>query len=185
MSRGTSSLCEHLLAGANLRLSREVTNVERSPSVGTEAPRWRVTAADGTTSSFDGVVLTPPAPQAARLVSMALGDDGGRALTESLGSVTYSSRWALAISLPAEAWESALALGWDARYVSKEESESVCYIAIDQLKRGQAPVAADKALPAHGPVVVVHANVPWSIQEGAAAALTDEPAGLRLKIQVF
>jgi predicted NAD/FAD-dependent oxidoreductase len=187
VSRGTSALCEHLLTGANVKLAHEVTNLELTPSVGAKPAQWRVTAADGTTSSFDGVVLTPPAPQALRMAKLALhdNDEASRLLTDSLSQVAYSSRWALAMSFPAEAWGAAAALEWEAKYVSKEESESVCYMAIDQLKRGgHNPSASHKITDGAGPMLVVHSGVPWSIKHGAASARDDEPDELRSSVQV-
>lgn len=86
--------------------------------------------------------------------------------------VTYSSRWCLALELAPAAWDTPTDGGWAARYVSKTESSSICYIAVDQRKRG---VAADNEKRAgKGPVLVVHASVPWSLQHHAAVPAGEE-----------
>jgi renalase len=176
-AKGTASLCEYLLREADV-VRRTVTAVDRE-SVPSDAEGWRVTAADGSTHSFDAVVLTVPVPQVLQLggVAEAAVTRGGD-LHDRLCAVEYSARWAMAVSLEPKAWDAVHGLGWGARYISKEESSSICYIAADQVKRGSEPTAAV------GPTLVVHSGVPWSLKNGAATPQADEADGLRSRIQV-
>lgn len=58
----------------------------------------------------------------------------------------------------------------------------MCYLSVDQLKRGLDPATLRDT--GEGPVLVVHAGVPWSLGHGANTAKPDEPDGLRGDVQV-
>eukprot|EP00041_Stephanoeca_diplocostata_P010500 m.166837 g.166837 ORF g.166837 m.166837 type:complete len:388 (+) comp18173_c0_seq1:249-1412(+) len=172
---GASSLSDYFLSGSNVVYKRQVTSLNSTVATA-DAPSngcWNVTASDGTEQQFDGVVLTCPVPQI-----LSLGGDVESTiaktpdLLEKLQKVTYSSRWCLALELASSAWETPTEGGWAARYVSKSESSSICYIAVDQRKRGIDVDSERRA--GKGPVVVVHASVPWSLQHHAAVPAGEE-----------
>eukprot|EP00038_Savillea_parva_P006386 m.163413 g.163413 ORF g.163413 m.163413 type:complete len:385 (+) comp12303_c0_seq1:140-1294(+) len=191
---GTSALCKHLLHDAPMVKQYTVTGLHRitpAPETGDSSSppsdaaaattQWQVTTDDGAAHTFDRVVVTAPVPQ-------VLGWDGvpdilaerGDDLGKRLAAVEYSSRWALAITLALDAWSDVAKLGWGAWYVPKDDSASVCYMAIDQLKRrGDAAGVGTEV----GPTVVVHANVPWSLKTGAGTAKADETDDLRPRIE--
>lgn len=174
---GTASLCQHLLRDAVVR-PRTMTAIEPVQEAVEHSGGWRVTASDGSVHTFNAVVITVPVPQALQISGVAdLVAARGSDLDKRLSAVQYSSRWALAITLPFGAWESVHGLGWGVRYVSSKESESICYVAIDQLKRGWTKSESD-------PTLVVHGGVPWSLQKNADVARDREPVGLREEVEV-
>jgi renalase len=141
--------------------------------------QWIVSTAEGVTETFDSVVLTTPIPQL-----LALGGEVQDLITQAgvrsaLEAVTYSSRWAVAVEFPPEAWATADKLLWDARYVNKDEDDCVCYLSIDAKKRSPSTAADD----GRGPVLVVHTGVPWGIAHYANTPLDNEPEGTRADVQ--
>ncbi len=59
----------------------------------------------------------------------------------------------------------------------------MCYICIDQLKRGHSVEALKEA--GEGPIVMAHASVPWSLKHGAGGRREEEADGLRQSVQVI
>ena len=131
--RGLSSVVKSLLDGVNVTFGRRVASMEQC-GAGEQAV-WRVSDTEGGTEEFDGVVLTIPAPQILQLegtlpAQLSAGEGPG----EALRRVQYSSRWALGLYYPHEAWAALEALPWTARYVTKEEDEVRVLVSLESRK---------------------------------------------------
>eukprot|EP00040_Diaphanoeca_grandis_P034663 m.216045 g.216045 ORF g.216045 m.216045 type:complete len:375 (+) comp33202_c5_seq2:146-1270(+) len=180
---GASQLCKHMLTGLTPKYLQEVSNLSIVDVIGNEDKQmWRATTTDGKFSDFDGVVLTPPVPQ----ILAFKGDvqarlNANEQLLKKLQNVSYSARWVVAIKFGVAAWEEVSKLDWDATYIGKDLSDSICYFSIDQLKRGKS--LSDLKEQGEGPVLVMHAGVPWSIKTGAATPKPDEAVDLRQNIE--
>lgn len=200
---GVASIVDYLFSGAGLspHCSRRAIGLRRTPpassgaSSATRGGRWEVSTSDGFRQSFDGVVLTQPAPEILALLDSGeaetwldrgtqLGDrnaDGGgggdgaatvAALSRSqLEAVEYSARFALTLFFPAAAAATFTEhLDWAAKYVTKAEDDALVYLAVDSTKRrGEregAGGAADDAPEAIS--LVAHTSVPFGLRTFAA-----------------
>lgn len=178
---GAAALCRYLLSQTltTVQLERHVERVDIAHG-NTANAQWRVTTTSGYSAVFDGVVLTPPPPQL-----LGFNGDIRETLAQSevgrqLAAVKYSSRWALGIAFENTAWCAAHELGYGARYFDKSESESICYVAVDEIKRGCARTISTST---SGPTLVVHASVPWSLKHGAQCDHAEESRELRAHVQ--
>lgn len=155
--KGLSSVVKSLLDGVNVTYGRHVASMEQCGEG--ESAVWRVADTEGGTEEFDGVILTIPAPQLLQikgtLPALLAGEAG-----EPLRGVRYSSRWAMGLYYPPEAWSILDDLPWAARYVKKEEDDALVFISFESRKRG----AGKREEQGPGPVLMLHSSVPWGIQ---------------------
>ena len=124
---GMSALVKPLAAELDLRVTCEVTAVER------EAAGWRIrTAANASVDRFDLVVSTVPAPQARQLFGAE------RDVAEALDGVTMAPCWALMLvftgpvaGLPDVLQNDAETLSWLSRNNSRPGSNAAkeCWVA--------------------------------------------------------
>eukprot|EP00039_Didymoeca_costata_P008396 m.111613 g.111613 ORF g.111613 m.111613 type:complete len:361 (-) comp14064_c0_seq3:965-2047(-) len=167
---GSISISEYFLKDSEIMYSQTVTSISKSNS-----NQWEVKTEAGHVSMFDCVVLTMPTPQILNLsgdIQKTIAKDN---IADKLAKVSYSSRFALALQFDTSSWAAFDELGWDVRYVSRKEDEAVCYMAVDQKKRG--------GIGSDGPVLMLHSNVPWSLGNNANVPKESEPADLRENVQ--
>lgn len=143
--------------------------------------RWEVSAADQEKLGelFDAVVLTPPAPDMLGLLDNSECDaqdwldPSGRSPLPQLAALQYSSRYALSLFFSAEhAPLFAEKLPWIARYVNRNEDDTLVFLSHDAAKRD--PGSSGGRNP---PTLLAHSSVPFGlarIREGTSdAAVTD------------
>lgn len=178
---GASSLAKHLLGNFNPKYNKELESLHLVSVDGQEI--WRATTKAGDTTDFDGVVLTPPMQQILSIGGEVIPtiEACGADLLSELQAISYSSRWALGLRFSVDAWDLVSTFDWDARYVTKDENPAICYVAVDQLKRGLK--ISDLKQSGEGPTLLVHAGVPWSLKNHASTPKDEEPVGMRDKIQ--
>lgn len=165
--KGLNDIVKHFLvqSGANVSFQRRVTGV----CVGGEENRCKVTysgasqdgkgAEEGKEEAlFDGVVLTMPIPQLLQLGGNLL-EETSEEIRQNLGSVKYSSRYALGLFFR-EPPPPTPELGWSAKYFS---DPIVRYASWDTLKRGLCP--SNTAEGGGGSSsLLLHTGVPFGIQ---------------------
>ncbi|XP_034049394.1 renalase-like [Thalassophryne amazonica] len=145
--QGMSAVVKHFLSqsGADVFFECHMTGLY---SCGAS---WEVQRKNGDSKLFDTIVLTMPVPQILQLQG-----DMGKLLTiqqrENLGSVVYSSCFALALFFSPE---TILSFPWAARYVT--HNDCIRYIAVD-LCRGNADAST------WGPSLVVHTSVQFGLE---------------------
>lgn len=144
---GMGSVVKHFLSesGADLLFEHHVTGLYR------HGASWEVQRKQGSSETFDAVVLTMPVPQILQLQG-DVGDMLSVHQRQQLDGVVYSSRFAVALFFPPDV---VFSFSWAARYVS--DNFCIRYIAADSRKRN-----ADA--PGRGPSLVVHTSVPFGLQ---------------------
>ncbi|KAM9773884.1 renalase [Syngnathus typhle] len=150
---GMSSVVKHFLqqSGADLCLEHQVSGLYR------HGASWEVRKKQGGSHNFDSVLLTIPVPQILQLEG-DLGDVLSVQQRELLRSVTYSSRFALALFFPPGA---DVGVPWAVRYYNNgddDEAKVICYASVDSRKRGAEGDAGT------GPSLVVHTGVPFGLR---------------------
>ncbi|MFB6161714.1 MAG: NAD(P)/FAD-dependent oxidoreductase [Haloferacaceae archaeon] len=128
---GITQLGERLLA----RTDATVEHGTRVEAVDRDERGWRVAAADGTTHGpFDGLLLTPPAPQTASLLA-STGWSSERAvmLREAVGGVTYRSVLSVVLH-----YEEALDRPWYA-LVDTSKEHPLGWVGREECKAGHVP----------------------------------------------
>jgi renalase len=118
---------------------------------------------------FDAIVLTIPTHQILELngdfrdvLASSLNSNEDNLLTR-LQKVSYSSRWALGLYYPTEAWKAIEAVPWVGKYTQKED-DAIVWVSLESKKRGAANYIENDQKNNVGPVIVVHGAVPWSLQ---------------------
>jgi hypothetical protein len=131
--RGINTLGKHLAgqAAADVRLETRIERIERADG------RWRLIDTGGTAyGPFDGVVLTPPAPQTQDLVrSSAIDQDAQHALLSGLGEAEYTSQFTIV-------------LGYDRRLarpddfyalLNTDREHAIAWLSFEEDKPGHIP----------------------------------------------
>lgn len=144
---GMGSVVKHFLSEseADLLFEHHVTGLYR------RGASWEVHRKQGSSETFDVVVLTMPVPQILQLQG-DVGDMLSVQQRQQLDGVVYSSRFAVALFFHPDV---IFSFSWTARYVS--DNFCIRYIAADARKRN-----ADA--PGRGPSLVVHTSVPFGLQ---------------------
>ncbi len=128
---GVETLAGRLVkrSGAAVETGAEVTGLGR------DGEEWIVETADGAASEpFDGVVLTPPAPQTGELLADADWDhDRKGALVEALRDVPYRTIWSLALHYPDELNRPYYAL------INTDRDHEIGWLAREECKPGHVP----------------------------------------------
>jgi len=164
--QGFSSIVKYFARGAECVFQRQLLSLRiHSSTEGTDEKkseglqRWEAIAqgSEETPSLFDAVVLTIPVPQ-----MLQLQGDISELLQQhhtDLEAVQYSSRWALAVYYPPEAWNALVDVEWSTKYIG--DCDVLRYISIEQRKRGQ--VGANNSYEC-GPTLLLHTGVPYGIK---------------------
>ena len=152
--RGISSLVKHFIGDTHVEYNRRVSSIDKTHSA------WKVTDTEKNIEQFDAVVLSIPAAQA-----LGIGGNVRHFLNndfhgKKLNGVQFSSRWALGIYYPFNAWPAIEQAPWVARYVRKDEDDALVWLSLESKKRGF--LEGSEGGP--GPVVVAHCGVPWSLK---------------------
>jgi hypothetical protein len=128
---GITQFATRVLAETDARLELE-TRVE---SIVHEAGRWLVVADDGRRlGPFGALVLTPPAPQTAGLLSnTGYQDEHLAALREAVGTVTYRSVLSVLLHYPFELDQPWYAL------VNTDKEHDVGWVSREECKPGHVP----------------------------------------------
>lgn len=131
---GMNAICKHLASNLEVRLRTEISSLERG------AEQWQVRCTDGVDQgTFDIVVVSAPAPQAALLLRHAPG------LSQRARDAEMSGCWALLL-----AFEESLGLNFDGAFV---HASPISWVANNRSKPGRG----------EGPETwVVHASPDWS-----------------------
>jgi hypothetical protein len=128
---GITQFAKRVLARGDATVETE-TRVAAVDAVGEQ---WSLTDADGRTHGpFDGVLLTPPAPQTAGLLAETNWDDAALpALREAVGAVTYRTIRTLVLHYPFEA-----EFPWYA-LVDTSKEHAVGWVGREECKPGHVP----------------------------------------------
>ncbi|XP_060084967.1 renalase-like [Ylistrum balloti] len=146
---GISSLVKHFVkqAGAEVAYEEHVTKVD------IENKKVKLTTLKGQEELCDGVILTMPVPQILQLDgSIRQLIDSQPKVKENLENVSYSMRFAVGLFYDPGV---TLSYPWAVKYF--RDNPCVCYIAIDDKKRG---TESDSV----GPSVVIHTSVPFGMK---------------------
>ena len=155
--RGMSSLVQYFLGDSKVHFNR------RALSINKVANGWEVTDTENLSDTFDAIVMTIPSAQILELEGgiHSVLTSQSNSVGEKLKQVQYSSRWALGLYYPYNAWPALDDAGWSARYVTRLEDDALVWLSLESKRRGFAkPAETDGP----GPVIVAHAGVPWSIE---------------------
>ena len=90
---------------------------------------WTATAKDGSSDSFNAIILTIPVPQILQLAGTF--QEHLKSVRPSLELVEYSSRYALALYFSEDAQ---VEFPWTAKYV--KDNKCIRFVAMDSTKRG-------------------------------------------------
>ncbi|XP_067946811.1 renalase-like [Watersipora subatra] len=142
-SKGLSAIAKHFVAQSGAELCVKT----RLDSIRLDSNGLMATANTGNSALFDYVILTIPAPQILALSGIdSLLDSTEKSLLEG---VSYSSRFALAVKLPAGFTPP---VSWTGLYVT--DNPCVRFICIDSKKRGLATSST----------LLVHTGVPYALK---------------------
>lgn len=163
--QGVSSLVKYFIkkSGADVSFQHTVSDVSFVAD-----SEIKVSTQENVSGNFDIVILTMPVPQILQLKG-SVHDliDRDTAIKAGLQSVSYSSRYALAMFFPPT---TRLSYSWSARYLA--DDPCIRYMAVDQVKRGIATASGGQSL-------VVHTHVPFGLShleedmESVKATVTD------------
>ncbi|WP_430639032.1 NAD(P)/FAD-dependent oxidoreductase [Haloferax volcanii] len=132
-TEGITQLAKRLLAETDATVEREtrVAAIDHNPDSG----YWSVVDEAGTRHGpFDSVLLTPPAPQTAGILTeMGWGDQCMVALREAIGSVEYRTIRTVVLHYPFEREEPWYAL------VNTDKTHPVGWVAREECKEGHVP----------------------------------------------
>jgi hypothetical protein len=130
-TEGITQLGKRLLARAGATVHRE-TRVERLVA---DADGWRLFDDEGESlGRFDGLLLTPPAPQTAALLADTRWDDGRLlGLREAVGAVTFTTVRTVVLHYPFEQDRPWYAL------VNADDGHEVGWLAREECKPGHVP----------------------------------------------
>lgn len=168
---GLTQLAKQLFAATDATVHRH-TNVE---TLERDDETWRVVDAEGDDrGTFDGVILTPPAPQTADLLGQAAWEHADcRDLRKSIAQVPFRTVISVVLHYPFD-----LDLPYYA-LVNEDESHDVGWVAREECKPGHVPDGESLLLVQMSPdwsAEYYHEPVP-SIRDAAAektAALLDD-----------
>jgi predicted NAD/FAD-dependent oxidoreductase len=161
---GLTQLAERLLARTDATVERET----RVVAVDRDERGWRVADADGVAHGpFDGLLLTPPAPETASLLA-STGWSSERAvmLREAVGGITYRPVVTVVLNYGTE-----LDRPWYA-LVDESKRHPVGWVAREECKRGHVPDGES--------LLVVQMSPDWSRErfDEPLAAVAPEAANL-------
>ena len=112
-----------------MKLSTHCEKIDLCHNEATSNKLWTVTAKDGSSEKFHGIILTLPVPQIMQLAGNL--QDCIQNHRSSLNQVEYSSRYALALYFSKEAQ---VDLPWTAQYVN--DHPCIRFVCVDSVKRG-------------------------------------------------
>lgn len=141
--RGMNSVVKHFINNSKA----QVCFSKRLVAVNVSGNTACCSAEDGSSETFDGLVLTIPIPQVSSLqgnISTFLKDH-----EKQLSEAEYSSRYAVAFTYNQDVLSS---LTWSAKYF---QDDVVRYVSCEPKKRGETSVPT--------PVLIVHTSVPFGL----------------------
>ena len=131
--RGINTIGKHLAgqAAADVRLETRIKRIERGDK------GWCLVDTRGTLyGGFDGVVLTPPAPQTRDLVrNSAMNQRAENALLSGLGEVEYTSQFTIALG-----YDRRLARPYDFyALLNTDREHAIAWLSFEEDKPGHVP----------------------------------------------
>jgi len=148
---GVSALPKFFLRSANVEFGRQL----RSMTISSDGEAWLLEDESGKQQLAQAVVLTCPIPQVLELNGSV--QEALEPHKEELEKVSYSSRYALGLHYPVEAWEKLQSVPWSGKYFTPDASDVIVWVSISGL---DAPRTAQEL----GPSVVVHTTVPYGLK---------------------
>jgi renalase len=166
--RGAHSEMRHHLVAAGVSSIPKFFMGDEAPiefqrqlhSLSAQGQSWALVDKQGKQEQADLVVLTSPMADV-----LALEGSVQESLTPfkaDLQNVSYSSRYALGVYYPVEAWTSLGSIAWRGKYFSPSDSDVIVWMSINNLN--VAPTEA-----CQGPSIVVHTTVPFGMKNGDTA----------------
>ena len=187
-SNGLSSIVKNLLKGfEDVHYECKVSGISKVENEDKTAFQWKVDHNkmdnnnndnnNNNNNNFDAVVLTIPTHQILELngdfqniLSSTSIENNNKnsnsnsdSISDKLKQVNYSSRWALGLYYPSEAWNAVESVPWVGRY-TQEEDDAIVWVSLESKKRGSKNFIEEDKNNGVGPVVVVHGGVPWSLE---------------------
>lgn len=143
--KGSASIVSHFFqkSDTSVDFEHQVSSLQKSDD------RWKVEANNSKIDEFDVVILTMPVPQILTLLAHQLPPEVER----NMNSVTYSSRYAMALFFDQSPEFVKLGGGTCAKYF--EGDEILRYMSVDSLKRN----SGDSEMTS----IVFHTTVPFGI----------------------
>ena len=121
---------ETVLLDANIKLNKLCQEINLCNNKDSNSNSiWTATAKDGSSDSFNAIILTIPVPQILQLAGTF--QEHLKSVRPSLELVEYSSRFALALYFSEDAQ---VEFPWTAKYV--KDNQCIRFVAIDSTKRG-------------------------------------------------
>jgi len=142
--RGINSVVKHFMNNSNA----QVRFNKRLVSVDVSGNSVCCSAEDGSSETFDGLVMTMPTPQVSSLqgnISTFL-----KQHEKQLSEAVYSSRYAVALVYKQGALST---FTWSAKYF---QDDVIRYVSCEPRKRGETNVST--------PVLIAHTSVPFGLQ---------------------